>query len=56
MALCGGRLHGDLVWTLDTIDICTTWVEAREVWNHGHDNTLAQLQDIEAWLQGNTHF
>lgn len=45
VALCGGRLDGDLVWMLDTVDICTTWVEARAVWNRGQANTLAQIQD-----------
>jgi len=47
VALCGGRLEGDLVWMLGTIDICTAWVEARAVWNRGQASTLAQLQDIE---------
>lgn len=50
VALCGGRLDGDLVWMLDTIDICTTWVEARAVWNRGQDNTLDQIKDIETRL------
>jgi hypothetical protein len=50
VALCGGRLDGDHVWMLDTIDLCTTWVEARAVWNRGQDNTLAQIQDIETRL------
>ena len=50
VALCGGRLDGDLVWMLDTLDIGTTWVEARAVWNRGQANTLAQLQDIETAL------
>jgi hypothetical protein len=50
VALCGGRLDGDMVWMLDTLDICTTWVEARAVWNRGQDNTLEQLQDIEQGL------
>ena len=50
VALCGGRLDGDFIWLLDTIDICTTWVEARAVWNRGEANTLAQIQDIEARL------
>jgi len=50
VALCGGRLAGDHLWRLATIDICTTWVEARAVWNRGQDNTLAQIQDIETRL------
>lgn len=50
VALCGGRLDGDLVWMLDTIDICTTWVEARAVWNRGQDHTLDQIKDIETRL------
>jgi hypothetical protein len=50
VALCGGRLDGDHVWMLDTIDIHTTWVEARAEWNRGQDNTLAQIKDIETRL------
>ena len=50
VALCGGRLAGDHVWMLDTIDIHTTWVEARAVWNRGQDNTLEQIKDIETRL------
>jgi hypothetical protein len=50
VALCGGRLDGDLVWMLDTVDICTTWVEARAVWNRGQANTLEAIRDIEARL------
>ena len=50
VALCGGRLDGDLVWMLDAIDICTPWVEARAVWNRGQDNTLEQIKDIETRL------
>jgi hypothetical protein len=50
VALCGGSLAGDFVWMLDGVDFCTTWVEARAVWNHGWYNTLEQLSDIEARL------
>ena len=50
VALCGGRLDGDHVWMLDTLDIYTTWGEARAGWNRGQDNTLEQIKDIETRL------
>ena len=50
VALGGGRLDGDFIWMLDSVDCCTQWVEARAVWNKGWYNTLEQLRDIETRL------
>jgi hypothetical protein len=50
VALCGGRLEGDHLWMLDSIDYATTWVEVRAQWNRGQHATVRALEDIRRAL------
>ena len=50
VALCGGSLMGDFVWTLTAVDIATTWTEVRAMWNKGAHATCEQVNCIEESL------
>ena len=50
LALCGGRLDDRHSWMLDSVDICTHWVELRALANRSQQRTLEQLKHIEAHL------
>jgi len=50
VSLCGGEASGEVVWVLDNVDICTTWVEMRAMYGRGQEAALEQLKDIEAQL------
>jgi hypothetical protein len=46
----GGCSSGEVIWMLDSTDICTTWVEMRAMYGRGQHATVEQLADIEAHL------
>jgi hypothetical protein len=50
IAHCGGSLLGDFVYTIDTVDIATSWTEQRAVWGKGETEVFKQIQDIEDFL------
>jgi hypothetical protein len=50
VAHCGASLAGDFAYTLDCVDIATTWTEQRAVWNKGHQGIIAAIKNIEATL------
>lgn len=50
VSLCGGNASGEVVWMLDNVDICTTWVEMRAMFGRGQEAAVAQLKDIEQHL------
>lgn len=50
VSLGGGDARGEVVWVVDNVDICTTWVEMRAMYGRGQEATLEQLKDIEARL------
>jgi len=50
VAHCGGNLSGNFIWSLTTVDICTTWTELRVTWNKGAYGVIEQITDIEQSL------
>jgi len=50
VAHCGESLSGSFVYTIDTVDIATSWTEQRAVWGKGETGVLEQLKDIERAL------
>jgi hypothetical protein len=50
VAHCGESLSGMFVYTLDTVDIATTWTEQRAVWGKGETGVVNQIKDIEKAL------
>lgn len=50
VSLCGGSACGEVVWMLDSTDICTTWVEMRAMYGRGQHAAVEQLADIEGYL------
>ena len=50
VAHCGDSLAGMFAYTIDAVDIATTWTEQRAVWGKGETGVLEQIQDIESSL------
>ena len=50
VAHCGTSLSGDFAYTVDCVDIATTWTEQRAVWNKGQAGVIAAIKDIEEVL------
>jgi hypothetical protein len=50
VAHCGESLSGMFVYTIDAVDIATTWTEQRAIWGKGETGVLKQLEDIEEAL------
>lgn len=47
VAHCGESMAGMFAFTIDCIDIATTWTEQRAVWGKGETGVLEQIKDIE---------
>lgn len=47
VAHCGDSLEGMFAYTLDAVDIATSWTEQRAVWGKGEAGVLKQLKSIE---------
>lgn len=50
VAHCGDSLAGSFAYTLDFVDIATTWTEQRAVWGKGQSDVLLQIQNLEKSL------
>lgn len=50
VAHCGGSLSGDFIFTLQTVDILTTWTERKAVMGKGQKEVFAGILDIEKKL------
>ena len=50
VAHCGESLSGMFAYTIDTVDIATTWTEQRATWGKGETGVLKQIEDIEKTL------
>jgi hypothetical protein len=50
VSLGGGNASGEVVWVLDSTDICTGWVEMRALFGRGQHAAVEQLADIEGNL------
>jgi hypothetical protein len=50
IAHCGDSMAGMFVFTVDCVDIATTWTEQRAVWGKGETGVLEQIKDIEEHL------
>jgi hypothetical protein len=50
VSLGGACASGEVVWMVDSTDICTTWVEMRAMWGRGQHATVEQLAHIEGHL------
>lgn len=47
VAHCGQSLSGMFAYTIDCVDIATTWTEQRAVWGKGESGVLEQIKSIE---------
>lgn len=47
IAHCGDSMAGMFVFTVDCVDIATTWTEQRAVWGKGETGVLEQVKDVE---------
>jgi hypothetical protein len=50
VAHCGESMAGMFAFTVDCVDIATTWTEQRAVWGKGETGVLQQIEDIEEFL------
>jgi len=50
VAHCGESLSGMFAYTIDTVDIATTWTEQRATWGKGETGVLKQIENIEKAL------
>jgi hypothetical protein len=50
VSLSGGSACGEVIWMLDSTDICTTWVEMRAMFGRGQHAAVEQLGEIERFL------
>jgi hypothetical protein len=50
VSLSGGSAAGEVIWMLDSTDICTTWVEMRAMFGRGQHAAVQQLAQIEGLL------
>ena len=50
VAHCGESLSGMFAYTIDAVDIATTWTEQRATWGKGETGVLKQIEDIEKAL------
>ncbi len=47
VAHCGESMAGMFAFTVDCVDIATTWTEQRAVWGKGEKGVVEQIEDIE---------
>ena len=47
IAHCGESLLGEFIYTIDFVDIATSWTEQRAVWGKGETGVLKQIRDVE---------
>lgn len=47
VAHCGESMAGMFAFTIDCVDIATTWTEQRAVWGKGEKGVVEQIKDIE---------
>jgi hypothetical protein len=47
VAHCGESLLGMFAYTIDFVDIATSWTEQRAVWGKGEASVLDQIKDVE---------
>lgn len=50
VAHCGESLLGDFAYTVNFVDIATTWSEQRAVWGKGEAGVLEQIKSTENFL------
>jgi hypothetical protein len=50
VAHCGESMAGMFAFTVDCVDIATTWTEQRAVWGKGETGVMKQIEDIEESL------
>lgn len=50
VAHCGSSLSGHFIYTVNSVDIATGWIESRAVWGKGQKSCFEAIADIEANL------
>lgn len=50
VAHCGNSVSGMFVYTLNFVDIATTWTEQRAVWGKGEKGVIKAIQEVEKSL------
>jgi hypothetical protein len=46
VALCGGDMRGNFIWTLTSVEISSGWTELRAVWNRGQQARFEAFESI----------
>lgn len=47
VAHCGGSVSGQFVYTVNTVDIATGWIESRAMWGKGQKGCFEAIRSIE---------
>jgi len=47
VAHCGSSIAGSFVYTVNTVDIATGWIESRAIWGKGQIGTFKAIESIE---------
>lgn len=50
VAHCGSSVAGMFVYTVNTVDIATGWIESRAIWGKGERNAFEAIKSIESSL------
>ena len=50
VAHCGGSVSGSFVYTVNTVDIATGWIESRAIWGKGQKGAFEAIKSIEQTL------
>jgi hypothetical protein len=50
VAHCGSSMEGQFVFSLNTVDIATSWIETRAMWGKGERTAFLAIKDIEKAL------
>jgi hypothetical protein len=47
VAHCGSSVSGMFIYTVNTVDIATGWIESRAIWGKGEKSSFEAIRDIE---------
>ena len=47
VAHCGGSISGQFIYTVNTVDIATGWIESRAIWGKGQKTAFDAINSIE---------
>ena len=47
VAHCGSSVSGMFIYTVNTVNIATGWIESRAIWGKGEKSTFEAIRNIE---------